>query len=465
MAILLTANAIAKEVRMINARGLCVEAVTAVMEENRPLHLVLSSLFSKHKDIEALDRAFINRITRGTVERCISIDHIINNVSKVKSEKQKPFIRNLLRISAYQLLYTEILPSAACNEAVNLCKKRGFVNLSGFVNGVLRTILRGKEELLSFNFIADPKTKLSAEYSVPVWLIDELESTYSKEDVEQMLKYFLDEGELSIRVNTSKISADSFARLLDENHIRFTRGSLVPSCFRLKGNGSVEKLVGFKEGYFCVQDESSALSGFIAGIGADVDVLDLCAAPGGKSCNVADIILSGKGKGKVTACDVSESKVDLIEDNIRRCGFDNISALVNDATVFNSSFENRFDVVIADVPCSGIGIISKKPDIKYNMTPERQRQLIPLQRDILKNAVRYLKKGGRLVFSTCTLNPEENSENYRYIVEELGLVPIDFSDRAGTSKNNESAKEGRLTLIPGKYGTDGFFMSLFERQS
>ena len=421
---------------MTDIRNDCLNMIVSVLEEHRPSHLVIADYLDSHSGLTEQDRSFVKRLVMGVVERMIMLDHVADAVSKTGTAKMKPVVRNIIRMGIYQMMYMNVPDSAACNESVKLAKKRGLYNLSGFVNGVLRNIARQKEELRDLSWLKDDIKLLSLEYSVPEWIVHYYYDNYGREAAVKAFEHYLTPSRTFIRCNSSKISPDELAEKLRSHNISVQRTDM-ERCMAIGDFSSLGSIPEFKEGLFSVQDMSSVMAGEIADVNGNERVLDLCAAPGGKSMNIADR-LSG---GSVLSCDISEKKVKLIKENITRCGFKNIETKVNDASVFVPEFENAFDIVIADVPCSGLGIIGRKPDIKYNMTPAGQKELVNLQHSILDNAVRYVKKGGQLLFSTCTVNHAENEENVEFIVSKGFTCEV------------------QKQLLPGDNGADGFFYS------
>lgn len=445
---------------MKNTREMVTDMLCAILDDGRPSHLVIAGALNG-SDYSKQDRDFIKKLCQGTIERRITLDLLLGRVSSVPVGKMKPVIRNVLRSALYQLMYMNVPDSAACNEAVKIVKKRGFGRLSGFVNGVLRSFIRQKDELTDFSRVEDEAERLELMYSMPGWLTDFLLETYSMEQVREAYEHFLSDNLTSVRCNLSRISCVKLKKALEEHGIKVTPGRYLERCFRISGYDSLEGIEEFSDGMFCVQDESSALAGEAAGICGGEKILDLCAAPGGKSLHAADLLLkAGKG-GSVLSCDVSERKKSLIDSGISRCGFDNITSLVNDAASFRPDFNEAFDIVIADVPCSGLGIIGKKPDIKYNMTRERLDELTGLQQSILRNAAAYVRPGGKLVFSTCTINPKENTGNVSFLTEKCGLRtrPVSFRLANGETECHE---EGFVQILPSE-GMDGFFIALLEK--
>ena len=427
---------------MADIRNDCLNMIVAVLEEHRPSHLVIADCLDSHSELTDIDRSFVKRLVMGVIERRIMLDHVIDAVSKTKTAKMKPVVRNIIRMGVYQLLYMNVPDSAACNESVKLAKKRGLVNLSGFVNGVLRNIARQKAELTDLSAVKGDLQRLSLEYSLPEWIVRYFIDNYGAEASEKAFKHYLTPSKTFIRCNSSRIAPDELAERLEKQGIAVERTG-IERCMAIAGFTSPGSIPEFKEGLFSVQDMSSVMAGEIANIKGDERVLDLCAAPGGKSMNIADRMINAgtvgsqdskkqtERRGSVLSCDISEQKVRMIRENVDRCGFKNIETRVNDASVFVPEFENAFDIVIADVPCSGLGIIGRKPDIKYNMTPEGQKELVTLQRSILEN--------GQLLFSTCTVNRAENEENVDLIV----------------SKGFDCILQKQL--LPGDSGADGFF--------
>ena len=379
----------------------------------------------------------------------------------------KPLIRNLMRMSVYQMMYMEQVPvSAVCNEAVKLAKKRKFTNLSGFVNGVLRNISR---QLPQIKLPDD----LSIKYSVPQELVGMLEASYGREMTELILESFLKEKKVSAITNTVKITKKELVNLLKSQGITVEDAPYVEDAFILSDYNYLDDIEEFSAGMFQIQDISSMLAGVIASPAKDSTVLDVCAAPGGKSIFAA---LMMSGTGHVISRDVSERKTGQIEENVERLGLSNIDVEVSDAAVHNIEDEDMADMLIADLPCSGIGIIGRKPDIKYNVSRDKIDGIIQLQRKILDSIYSDVKHGGYIVYSTCTLNSQENEENVRYIkskgfeaVDITASLPeklIDDAKRAGKhyyDKLIKDAADGMLTLIPGVYECDGFFVAKLKR--
>ncbi len=451
----------AEETRSLTARDATVKMLLEVCKDKQFSHVVKGKYLVKIE--EKRERALATRLFEGCLERLIELDYIIDSFSKTPVRKMKPAIAAILRMTVYQLLYMDKIPDgAACNEAVKLAKKYGFAGLSGFVNGVARNIARA-EEISYPDAKKDRKKYLSVKYSMPTMIVEQMCKQYGEAVAETVFAAFLQaESSVSVRCMTHFTSTKELKNLLSDADVIAEEGFYSRDALRLSGIDSPERLPGFSEGAFYIQDESSMQAVLAAGLTGNERVLDLCAAPGGKSMMAADI-LSAKGKGTVEARDLTGAKVQLLRENKERCRMENVTIRQADATVFRSEDEESYDVVLADVPCSGLGIIGKKPDIKLFMTTEQEEELCVLQKQILKNAVRYVKPGGTLIFSTCTLNKEENMGGYEFLKDKCGMVPESLEPYLSEKLHTETTKDGYLQMIPGVHKTDGFFVARFKK--
>ncbi len=335
------------------------------------------------------------------MEYLLQIDYIIDSFSNTKVKKMKPVIRTILRMSVYQLLYMDRVPdSAVCNEAVKLAVKRKFTGLKGFVNGVLRNISRNKEGL---SWPDD-----SVRYSMPAWIVSMWEESFGRETAVTMMESFLKDKKTTVRCNFAKASKEEILKSLKKQGAEVSEYGISEAVLCIEKYDYLEGLEAFQKGYIQVQDLSSSFVGEIADPKKGDYVIDVCGAPGGKSIHIADKL---DGTGMVEVRDLSLQKISMVEENIKRCGFSNIRTKVQDALAADPDSVEKADIVIADLPCSGLGIIGRKPDIKYRMTPEDLESLAALQREILAVVQTYVKPGGRLIFSTCTINRKENEEN------------------------------------------------------
>lgn len=452
----------AAEKRGLTAREAAVKMLLAVCKDKQFSHVVKADYLGKIE--EKRERALATRLFEGSLERLIELDYIINLFSKTPVKKMKPVIAAVLRMTVYQIRFMDKIPvSAACNEAVKLTKKYGFAGLSGFVNGVARNVARAdKIEYPSAE--KDRTTYISVKYSVPTTLVEQMTQQYGADIAETVFASFLeDENEISLRCMEYSTSVEKLKNRMKDADIITEEGAYSEGALRVSGMDSPERLPGFTEGAFYIQDESSMQAVLAAGLSGNEKVLDLCAAPGGKTAMAADILLV-RGNGTVEARDLTEEKMNLLSENKERCGLTNVSLRKADATVFRKEDEGVYDVVLADVPCSGLGIIGKKPDIKLFMTTEQEAELCVLQKKILQNAVRYVRPGGVLVFSTCTLNRDENMGGYTFLKEECGLIPESLEPFLAKELWCDTTKDGYLQMIPGIHKTDGFFVARFRKK-
>jgi 16S rRNA (cytosine967-C5)-methyltransferase len=444
-----------------STREIALDILIDITENSSFSHMVINRALGQYQQLEKQDRAFITRICEGTIERLITIDYVINLYSSVKVNKMKPFIRNLLRMSVYQIKYMESIPdSAACNEAVKLAKKRGFTSLSGFVNGVLRNIIRNPEKIVFPDELKEPMHYLSVVYSTPEWLVKDWLKQFDYNIVKNMLEASFQDKPTTIRCNLNQITVNDLQDELVKSGVTVNKGAYLPYALQISGYNYLNDLETFKKGNFQIQDESSMLVGQISGVKNGDNIIDVCAAPGGKSLHIAEKL---NGTGHVDARDVSDLKINLIRENINRLKFTNISVKVHDALVLDEGAIEKADVVIADLPCSGLGVIGKKPDIKYNMTKVKQQELVKLQRDILTVVQQYVKQKGILLYSTCTVNQEENLDNVRWFIKNFNFELESIEDYLPESLRNETTKEGYLQLIPEIHHTDGFFIARLRK--
>lgn len=439
----------------LNIRELVVDSLLQIEKEGTFLSSLSQAVLDKYDYIDNRDKAFYKRVLSGTVERKIRIDYILGLFSSTKVNKIKPFVRATLRMSIYQIMWMENVPdSAVCNEAVKLIKKRGFSGLSGFVNGVLRNIARNKNDIKYPDKNKDLIKYLSIFYSCPEWIVEKLIKEIGEETTTKFLEDTLKERPVSVRLRVEGEKKDKLLEDWKNDNVEIIAYKDLTNACMLKGVNGVGSLKGYYSGDFTVMDYGSMMVALAAGIGPGDIVMDLCAAPGGKSIHAADIINSygSDAKGEVFSFDISEEKCDRIKENLSRLNISNVHVDVHDATILMEDRLNSADVVIVDAPCSGIGVMGHKNDIKYRILKEDIESLSALQKRIIDNAVKYVKVGGKLVFSTCTISKQENEDNRDYILEKYDFSPVKIFD-----------DKDYLKLIPGRDTSDGFFVSVFMR--
>lgn len=431
--------------REISPREIVLGVLMDVTKNDVMSHIALRNVLEKYQYLDKRDRAFITRVSEGTIERMLELDYIIDQFSSTKTRKMKPVILNILRSAVYQMKYMDSVPdAAACNEAVQLAVRKGFKNLRGFVNGVLRSIARGMDQVK----LPDPSDKvryLSVVYSMPEWIVGQWIASYGEETTERILSSLYQERPTAIRCNEQKIQPEALMEKLKAEGVEVRRHPELSSVLLIRGYDHLGALESFCAGDFQVQDAASVRVAEAAGIKEGDYVIDVCAAPGGKALHAAQIL---NGTGHVEARDLTEQKVALIWENIHRMGFENIEAVCQDALVRVEESVEKADVVLADLPCSGLGVLAKKTDLKYRMTQEQQKELAALQREILRVTAEYVKSGGTLIYSTCTINKGENEENAAWF--------------RNTFTQFEMAWEKQI--LPTEEETDGFYIARFEKR-
>lgn len=433
---------------MSNPRQIAFEALMKTARDGAFSNLALDGALSK-TNLDTRDKSFVSNLFYGVIERQITIDFQLSLYLSKPLKKLKPEVLTILRLGAYQILFMDKVPdSAAVNESIKLSKKNGASFASGLINAVLRKVSAKGVELPEEK---DSVKYLSVLYSCPEWLVTKWIGEYGYEDTVAVLEASLGSADTYCRVNTTKVTDDELIILLSnegvESEKTYNAGTLK---INLKGN-DIEKLDSFKKGYFHIQDMASQLCAKALQAEEGDVVFDLCSAPGGKAYTVAELM---NDKGKVLCFDIYENRVNLIMKGAHRLGLNSIEGRVGDASIFNPDL-GFADKVLCDVPCSGLGIIRRKPEIKYK-SEEELRALPDIQYAIVDNASKYVKNGGGLVYSTCTLSKAENED----IVAKFLENHKDFK-AAELFKDNYGCTN--MTLMPHKNESDGFFIACFER--
>ena len=436
----------------MGARETALNVLIACRKEGGWSNGVLKTYCTRDR-LDSRDSALAARLCYGVIQNRNLLDFYLQQLLTGKVRDLHPAVHDILHLGLYQLYLMDKIPeSAAVNESVELAKKycKKQRNASGLVNAVLRNAVRSKDAL---------KEPVSWEdkYSHPGELINLLKSYVGKERIEPMLKANNAIAPMTVQVNTLKTTADALQMRLETEGVTAEKHGWLPDCLVLSGTGNIEQLPAFREGLFYVQDPAAKLSVLCAQLQPGQNVLDCCAAPGGKSFAAA---MAMRGEGSITSCDVHAHKIDLIAKGAGRLGLTCVTAQQQDATLYCSDWLEQFDAVIADVPCSGLGIIRKKPDIRYKDLSSLA-ELPALQEKILHNAARYVKKGGLLLYATCTLVRAENEgmvERFLQTHSEFTTEPLPLP---ATFPKNES---GMLALVPGEYDTDGFFFCRLRRK-
>lgn len=401
-------------------------------------------------DMPAAEKRLATNLVYGVIKRRLTLDYIIGQYSKIKLKKISAYILDILRLGIYQLMYMDKIPeSAAVNESVKLAKRYGHGASAGFVNGLLHSVIRN-----GVTYPKDSMERLSVIESFPLWLCREWVEEFGLGFATDLMQAMNAEPRLSLRANTLKISADELAQKLPGG----TVSPLYPQAVLCDGF-DIAASEEYQAGEFTVQDISAMLSGAVLAPKPGETVLDLCAAPGGKTTHLAQLM---ENKGKILAFDIHEHKIKLIGENAKRMGITIIDAAPGDASRFDPALAGTADKVLADVPCSGLGIIRRKPEIKWNK--EEEDDLQKIQYAILENAGRYVRPGGELVYSTCTLRKRENTDIIRrFLAEHPEFSPVDFSENLCKELQKDTLRDGYITLYPNTDGIDGFFIAKLKR--
>lgn len=433
---------------MKNPRQLVVEALLKVESHGAWSNLVLDHQVLKYK-MNPRDSAFFSALFYGVLERGVTLDACIAAHSKLPLEKLSPAVREVLRTGFYQLLYMDAVPDhAAVAESVEVVRRLRKAQAAGYVNGVLRSFLRDNK---SIPVPEEPlPAKLSVEYACPEPLVGLWLESYGEDSTRRILTGSLGRPPLYIRVNTARISDDELISRLSAHQVAVTRDGSFDHCLLLEKAGAIYELPEYKRGFFHVQDKASQLAALAVDPASGDRILDACAAPGGKSFTLAGMMNNG---GEIIACDLYGHRVELIKTRAKKMGFSSIQTRVMDMAVFDPAL-GVFDKVLCDVPCSGLGVIRRKPEIKWK-NPADFQDLPGLQYKILETASQYCKSGGRLVYSTCTLNPAENEEVVEKFLREhpgfsLAVLP-------------ELLNGGGMRTILDDPGADGFFIAAMTR--
>ena len=442
---------------MTSAREVAVNTVMQVFENKAYSNIALNRNLNESNLIDK-DKGLATELVYGTIKYKYSIDKILKTFLDKKFDKTDKYVLNILRVCIYQLRYLDKIPEfAAVNEGVNLAKKHVSVGASKLVNGVLRNYLRDRDKKYydENNF----SEKLAFIYSYPQWMVKLFVSQYGEEIGEKILEGLNKRPSVTLRVNSTKTDYEQVADELIKNGYNVEEGVICPEAIRIVKGSSVEDNPLFREGILTVQDESAMLVAPAMDLEEGMTILDLCSAPGGKTTHIAELM---NNTGKVYGFDIYEHKLQLIKNNCDRLGLNTIELGILDATERSEKLKESGDRVLIDVPCSGLGIIRKKPEIKYTKREKELKEIVAIQRKIMENAAGYVKKGGILLYSTCTINKDENENNIQWFLKKFQgfqVEPLNF----GKVENVIYDEKGCATVLPNEY-MDGFFIAKLKRK-
>ena len=428
------------------ARELALKILYKIDKEQAYSNIVLNDEIKQNRNkLNEKDIGLISEIVYGVTTWKLTIDEIIKKYSKIRLKKISPWILNILRMGTYQIIFLDKIPkSAAVNESVNLAKRYGHASSSNFTNAILRKI--EKEDYEEFFQIKDDVERISKTTSMPVWIIEELMKNNTIEEVEEICKNLNLRPEIIIRINKLMTTKEEIMRKLEDANIEYREIPDMEDFLVLNKIKNIENSSLFKEGLFTVQDASAGLTAIVLNPQEDENVLDACSAPGGKTTYIAELM---HNKGKIEAWDIHEHRTKLVEKNAERLGIKIINSDVKNSAEYEEKYKEKFDRILLDVPCMGIGVIKRKPDIKWQRKKEDIEEISQLQSKILETCSKYLKRGGYLVYSTCSILKGENED----IVNDFIKNNSDF----------EIVKNGLFNIKPDKE-KDGFFICKLHKK-
>ncbi|WP_404333903.1 16S rRNA (cytosine(967)-C(5))-methyltransferase RsmB [Planococcus rifietoensis] len=435
-----------------NVRDAALSILYAVENKQAYSNLLLNTTMDSY-GISAKNKGLLTEITYGTLQHQMTLDYYLEPYIKGKLD---PWVRTLLRLSLYQIVYLDRIPfHAVINEAVEIAKRHGHGGIASVVNGILRSVQRSG--VRSFNEIADPIEKISIETSHPAWMIKRWSEQFGLQKTREMALENNKAPLQTVRVNTVQATPEQVIEMLESEGLTAEPSKIIPECLVVTG-GQPVRTQTFEKGFITIQDESSMLPAYALQVEPGMTVLDMCAAPGGKTTHIAEKL---EGHGAVLAMDLHAHKVKLIEETAKRLGHQTIETTVGDGRESSERFgEEKFDRILVDAPCSGLGVIKRKPDIKYTKTPDDFGRLQTIQLALLDEAVKLLKPGGILVYSTCTVDTEENrgtAEKFMNTHPQMEQIPAELP-AAFKSKG-----KGFVQVFPQDFGSDGFFIASFRK--
>ncbi|GIO30650.1 MULTISPECIES: 16S rRNA (cytosine(967)-C(5))-methyltransferase RsmB [Paenibacillus] len=443
-----------------SARELALDVLTRVEENKAYSNLQLNSALQR-ASLSREDAGLATELVYGTISRLNTLDYFLDRFVSKGIRKLQPWVRNLLRLSLYQLMYLDrIPPHAAVNEAVNLAKRRGHQGISGMVNGVLRNVLRNREELALPDGLPAAE-RIALEHSHPQWMVERWIRAYGESAAEAICRANNEPPAVSVRVNTTMISREGMLAEMEKAGVQAAPSPISPEGILVYGGGNMALTDWYRDGQISIQDESSMLVAGAVGPAPGMRVLDCCAAPGGKTAHMAELM---KDQGEIVANDLHEHKRKLIEGQAERLGLGSIHTVTGDALKLADRYPaGSFDRILLDAPCSGLGVIRRKPDLKWTKSPEDIGEITGLQRKLLDSVSSLLRVGGMMVYSTCTIDPEENERTVQHFLKTHPGFGVP-EDSGGTWGRLHAGADGAgVQILPQDYHSDGFYIARIQR--
>ncbi|MBO3064471.1 16S rRNA methyltransferase [Staphylococcus shinii] len=430
-----------------NVRLLAFETIQDIINDKAYSNIIINEVLSNN-ELNRADKSLFTELVYGTLKRKYTLDYFLKPFVQTKL---KGWVRQLLWMSIYQYAYLDKIPEhAIIHEAVEIAKYKGGPHNGNVVNGILRNMMRS--ELPDFTEITDDKKRIAIEYSLPKWLVDHWVTHFGLEKTEEIAQSFLDKVSTTVRVNLTRITVDEAIRRLTDDDYIVELDKEIDTCLHISGKPIIESRL-FKDGLVSIQDKSSMFVGEIMSLTEGDKVLDACSAPGGKACHIAEIL---NGTGHVDATDIHEHKIDLIDFNIKKLRLSNISAFEHDAT---EKYDKVYDKILVDAPCSGLGVLRHKPEIKYEQSQHSIQSLVEIQLEILNNVKDSVKPGGTIIYSTCTIEQMENENVIYTFLKANKDFEFDAFEHPITGE-----KVKTMQVLPQDFNSDGFFITRIKRK-
>jgi 16S rRNA (cytosine967-C5)-methyltransferase len=448
--------------KSVNARETAVLILDKVLGEKAYSNIALKQGL-EYSNLSRVDKALVTEIVNGTLKNMIKLDFIIAKFVKMDMNKLDKNVENILRTGVYQIMYLDRVPdSAACNEGSNLARKFSNEGTVKFVNGVLRNVSRNKDTLQFPDKAREPLRYLSITYSHPMWIVEKWLGEFGFEFTEQLLIANNQVPHFTIRVNKLKIDKESLIKILEQEGIEYGDGLYNKEALYIKGTSAIENKSSFRQGLYQIQDESSILVGRVLDPKPGDLVIDICSAPGGKVTHAAELM---DNKGRIIARDIYQHKLDLIQQNCKRLGITIVETENFDAKELDRKMIGKADKVLLDAPCSGLGVLRRKPDMKLKKTADNFDELNKLQQQMLSKAAEYVKPKGVLVYSTCTINKSENIKVVEaFLKNREDFYMEDISKLLPENLESNTKTKGYVEIFPNIHGIDGFFIARLRRK-
>jgi 16S rRNA (cytosine967-C5)-methyltransferase len=448
--------------KIVNAREAAIVIINKVLREKAYSNIALKQVLEQ-SGLSRVDKALVTEIVNGTLKNLIKLDYIAGQFVKMNKNKLDKHVEDILRTGIYQIMYLDRIPdSAVCNEGSNLARKYSNEGAVRFVNGVLRNVSRNKDTIQFPDKVKQPLLYLSVVYSHPEWIVEKWLGEYGFEFTEQLLNANNQVPHFTVRINRLKTNKEDLVKVLEQEGIEYSEGIYNKEALYIKGTSSIENKASFQQGLYQIQDESSMLAGLVLNPQPGDLVLDVCSAPGGKATHAAELM---NNNGKIIARDVYQHKLELIQQSCKRLGITIVETEIFDAKELDRKLVGKVDKVLLDAPCSGLGVLRRKPDLKWKKTPDNFDELAKLQQQMLSKAAEYVKPQGVLVYSTCTINKSENIKVVEaFLKSREDFYLEDLSKLLPENLASDTKTKGYVEIFPNIHGIDGFFISRLRRK-